>query len=141
MLVTLALRKMLDTSVALINADTIAIKLFQNDLTPGPNTVVGDFVEADFSGYAVVAVNQVGIAWDDDDGNAAQSFDNAHFQGTTGAVTNTIYGWWMTGTIDGVTANQLIQAKRFDTPIPVNGSMDAIDFIPLLKIGMPLNDE
>lgn len=139
MYATLALRNMLDVIEAAItaSADDVLIVLFKEPVSLTPNMVPTDFVEADFSGYNAAIVTALGPAWDDEGGNAVQSFSAAHFQGTTGVVQNVIFGWYMQATVVATAPFQLIHAELFDSPIAVNGSMDAIDFVPLLKIGQP----
>lgn len=139
MMTTIALRHATLTIATLMDAGTTTIKLFQNNVTLTPDMVVGDFTEADFSGYADAEVTSTGTAWDDENLNGVMSFTGVHFQGSTGAITNTIYGWYMIATVSGPTPDELVQAVLFDTPIPINGSMDAIDFAPTFKLGQPVD--
>ena len=40
----------------------VTLKLFQNDLTPDADTVLGDFVEADFTGYTSKNASALGFS-------------------------------------------------------------------------------
>jgi hypothetical protein len=135
---TLALREIAEGLSIAMSAGVITVRLIAAPVVLTPSMVVGDFTEADFSGYAAETVTVVGPAWDDNEGNAVLSLTAAHFQGTTGAVVNTIYGYWITAQLKPTGAVMLLEAQLFDTPIPIAGSGDAIDFVPFAKIGQPL---
>lgn len=86
------------------------LHLFDNDFTPTPDSVIGDFTEATFAGYVASSA----IAWSEpfrtEDGRAKSVGDTKVFELDTlpGAI---IYGWY--ATVGGA----LRAAKRFDTPV------------------------
>ena len=49
-----------DLQILVGNDDSLTVHLFQNSITPTINSVVSDFVECDFSGYAPQAVTYLG---------------------------------------------------------------------------------
>lgn len=136
---TIALRSILDGLSTVLGTGDVTIRLIAEPVTLTPDMVVADFTEATFSGYAASVVEPIGLSWDDEAGNAVLSFGGSHFQGTTGAVQNTIYGWWMTAPLGPSQAAQLVQAQLFDAPVPILGSQDAIDLVTTLKIGQPVD--
>lgn len=141
MMPIVALRHLLDITGSLLAAGTTTIKLFQNDVEPTPDMVFADFTEADYTGYADIDVVAVPVAWDEANGDAALSFEGCHFQPTGSATTNTIYGYYMiTGLAAFGGADSVLKAERFPAPIPMLGTMDAIDMVPILRIGQPLDD-
>lgn len=131
-----ALRAILASTVALFSGETVSVHLFKNDLTPGPDVVPGDFTEADFTGYGADTVLFTGTTWDDDNQNAVLSFDSAHFQASGSIITNTIYGYWVETTATELPG--VLIWERFDPPIAIASAADAIDVVPLLKIGLPV---
>jgi len=138
MRMTLALRGMLDTILQQVISDDTKIHLIKTPFTPTEDAVIADFDEADYTGYAAQTILPAGtIAWDDAALNAVQSFASAHFQPTASTVTNTIYGYYVTGTVKAPTLDQLIDVFAFDVPVPLLGTADALDIVYEMKIGMP----
>jgi hypothetical protein len=138
MRMTLATRAMVETLRVTIAANDTVIHLIKAPFTPTPNAVVADFDEADYTGYAAIVVDPVGtIAWDDEFLNGVQSFTNAHFQPTGSAVTNTIYGYYVTATVKDLDPDRLIDVIVLPTPVPLLGTMDALDLVYQFKIGPP----
>jgi predicted alpha-1,6-mannanase (GH76 family) len=89
------------------------VHLFKNDYVPTPLSVVGDFTEADYTGYAhqVVASadwNSVTLS----DGSAGIVGPGLFFNPTGTAVTNVIYGYYITDSTDAT----VVWAERFDAP-------------------------
>jgi len=96
--------------------DAMTLRLFKNNITPGPDTPSTEYEEADFDGYAAVAGldrlalghNQEGIptAW-----WVPQAF-------TMSGITtpNVIYGWMITS-VSGVT---IWVARRLDEPVSMS---------------------
>lgn len=96
-----------------------SFRLYQNDLTPGPATVIGDFTVANFTGYANGVLAGVAVAGALDGSNRAVVTWNALTFTKNGATGNTIYGYYVT-----TGAGNLLWAERFDGAIPmtVNGA-------------------
>lgn len=109
--------------------DAAVIHLYKNDYTPGPATVVGDFTEADFTGYAASAIVVWGTVLTDPSNVAYVAGDAKTFASTGSAVPNTIYGYWAQG------AGGLMYAERFDAPIPILGVGDGIVLVPRFSFG------
>ena len=98
----------------------VEARLFKNDIYPTPDDVIGDYVEADFDGYApqdftlnASYLNPFGLGQMDSE---AVEFDS------TGTTANTIYGVFI---LDG--AGELVGAERFITPLLIQ-TVDA--FVP-----------
>lgn len=81
-----------------------AIKLYQTNVAIGPDTNVNNLSEADYSGYAPVAVSALNGASLDAMGNAYLTTNEAFFQHDGGGVGNQIYSAGLVGTIAGSTA-------------------------------------
>jgi len=90
------------------------IKLFKNDMVPDVGTVLADFTEADFSGYAAQAVATWGVPYIDQVNGGVSITAPAHqFQAANPTtVPNTVYGYYLEDT-----GGNLVQAGRFDAPI------------------------
>lgn len=94
---------------------TFELHLFKNDIVPDVNTVLTDFEEADFSGYAL----KTGPAapppfYVTDSANAVQLPPHAVFQLSALTIVNTVYGFYVV--INGPPA-RLLYCQRFDTPV------------------------
>ncbi len=76
--------------------NTLKMRLFKNNLTPGTATVLGDFTEADFTGYSAASLS--GFAASSAGGSgAASSGDAKTFTvGSSPTTTNNIYGYYIT---------------------------------------------
>jgi len=95
---------------------TLDLHLFKNDLTPNGQTVVGDFEEADFDGYAAESVDKDEwvVSYDADGGTSLVNNILATFAAGTLAGSQTIFGWYLTRT-GGV----LLCSSRFQDPLVV----------------------
>jgi len=91
--------------------------LFQNDFMPDKTSLIGDFVEATFDGYADQLVNFSAIYLNGS--NQAQS-DAASITWVkgVGSTDNTIYGIYMTDASDAIVIGFeiLVTPIVFDTP-------------------------
>jgi len=101
---------------AAFGATAGVVGLFQNDLTPTPATLFADLVEADFDGYAPVAVDETAFVFSNDVDGGRSFFDPDTKNFTAGgglAATQTIYGWfWRTST-----SGEVLTVNRFSQPI------------------------
>ena len=99
------------------------LKIYGNNVTPGPTSVAGDFTEIAGGGYASKPITFAN--WNITPGtptvalyNATQSFV---FTGPIGGA-GTIYGYFITRNSDGI----LLLAERFPAGVvpfsPINGS-------------------
>jgi len=111
--------------------DTLTLHLFQNDISPTPETVVGDFDEADFTGYAAEAGVDFGAAYlDEPNLEAKLTIPTVQFSATGGATPNTIYG----GYITDAAGTYLYGSQRFAVPIQINSIGDAVFWGPTLGL-------
>jgi len=113
--------------LAALNGAPPKVKLYKNNLTPDRDTVLGDFTEADFSGYAA----ETSSTW-------AAIGTTAHLRGYgalgvtfnrgVGATDNDIYGYFIT-TADGAT---LLWSERFSGgPYTLDTPGQSIVFSPV----------
>jgi len=108
----------------------VHVHLFVNTATPGPGSVVGDFTEATFDGYAPLDAD-VGPQQEFVDpitGNRVvqliEPLGGWHWE-TTGVtdLPQTVYGFFVTDNADTV----LYGAARLDDPFPLTASGQAVD--------------
>lgn len=71
------------------------VHLFKNNLTPGDATVLGDFTEANFTGYAAITPS-VGAAFTNGAGKAECDFATCTFSCTGSGTPNDVYGYYVT---------------------------------------------
>ena len=88
--------------------EDLTLKLYKNDYTPTATSVVGNFTEADFTGYSAATLDK------DDwtivtDGNSKASATN-DAQSWTAASTQTVYGYYVLSTSSATT---VLWAERF----------------------------
>lgn len=102
-----------------LNAAGVMLRLFQNDYVPIPGDTVlnTDFVEADYTGYAAVDLED---EWSDFTeilpGVLEMQTDEYLFARDAGAGTdNTVYGWYVESS-----GNAILMVQRFDNPIPMS---------------------
>jgi hypothetical protein len=107
-------------------------RLFQNDITPTPESVAADFTVATFDGYADKIFTMPSGPFRDVDGSFY--FTGGGTWTMSGSTTpNVIYGSYV---LDFTGAN-LIFAQRFDTPVPM---VDAFSVIAIAaKVNFPRN--
>jgi hypothetical protein len=89
------------------------VRLFKNDYTPEEDSVTGDFTEADFTGYAEVAITQSN--WPtpvivDDIAECTSTVTPTYT--ATGGGGQLVYGWYMVE----ADFSTCLFAQRFDTP-------------------------
>lgn len=106
--------------------EVVHIRLFKNDLTPTPDTVVADLTEADFDGYADFGPVVWGAVFTNPDGYAEIVGGVAQFTDTGAVTPNTIYGYYATD----AAGTGLFWAERFEDPITMDENADAILVIP-----------
>lgn len=94
------------------------IRLFTNDFQPTPNSLLVDFTEATFPGYAGVAMPTLSVGL-----NSAGRWEmfgqsNAIFA-QNGAGSETVHGWYVENA-----GGQMSVAERFDDPVLFTGQGD-----------------
>jgi hypothetical protein len=101
------------------------LHLFKNNITPTKNSVVGDFVSADFTGYAPLTPLSTQAPYLDQNGNAALTSPVYQFLETGVVITNTVYGAYVTNAAGTV----LFGAVRFDVPVTFSLVNDSANIV------------
>jgi hypothetical protein len=110
---------------------TSKVHLYQNNLAPGPQNVVGDFTEATYDGYVALALTAWGTPFIGPDGNGQVTAPGILFVDTGFATPNTIYGYYLTNAAGTV----LLLSGKFDAPILMNNTGIGFVFVPTLELG------
>lgn len=93
----------------------VTFRLYTNDVTPGSATVLGDFTEAAFTGYAAQTLDETDFVITSVSGGIGSIVANIiNFLNSSGG-TQQIYGYYVTDSGN----TKLISATRFDSA-PVN---------------------
>lgn len=130
-----AMRLLLANAVATKLTDGIngsIYQLFQNDVTPGANARVSDFVAADFGGYVSSGGNNTwGVYRDPDNGNNFVIQVDGYNERADGSTPpQTIYGWFLTDH-----TNTILHAwGRFDSPVVMAQDGDYVGVPAILTI-------
>ena len=83
-----------------IFATTLVLRLFKNNLTPTNASVLSDFTEADFTGYA--AITLTGGSWTTTPGAPSiATYVAQTFTCSAAGAAQTIYGYYITRTSSG----------------------------------------
>lgn len=106
----------------------VKVKLFQNAATPGPDSVLADFTEATFPGYAESAAVVWGAALSNALNQAFTAGGTVQFTCTGAATPNTIHGYYL---VDGATGNVLIAAEAFASPQPITAAGQGLVVQPI----------
>ncbi len=91
----------LNALVAKYGADALNLHLFQNNYTPSDSSVIGDFTEATFDGYAAETLS----GWTSASVTAHVATSNATpiaFVKTGSVTSNNIYGYYVTNSANTV---------------------------------------
>lgn len=96
------------------------LKLYMNDVTPDANSVLASFTEADYVGYADVALTMGAVGLNNQNLPVSQS-NLCSFQPSAAGWTGLVYGIY----IVDVSSN-LICAQRFDNPEPMDTELSII---------------
>lgn len=108
------------------------VKLFKNDKTPSSGDVVGDYTEADFTGYVESTAITWGTPYIDDVGRAVILGDLKTFAASGSATTNTVYGYYVVNAAE----DTLLYAEKFDVAKEMDESADAIPVIPRIVLNL-----
>jgi hypothetical protein len=108
---------------------TAKLALFQNDITPTPETPLASYTVATFTGYLVKTITWLApsIA---DDGEPEVVGTVSEWRPTDSVTPNSVYGLLLEST-----GAALYQAGRFDNaPLPMASNLDAI--LPVIRVRM-----
>jgi hypothetical protein len=130
-----ALSRILGGAVA--DLADLTLHLAQEALSITPATLTTDFTEATYDGYAAAAVADTGLIYLDAQGNVVWQPASVAFQPTGSTTPNTIYGWWLQGTVGGVGV-KFVAGQMFDAPVAMAGTLDALFIDPQIPLGQPL---
>jgi len=118
-------RAMLTTLVA----EGHRYRLFQNNITPGEGDVLGDYTEADFSGYGSYKTATFGTPATSS-GTSFVAGGSLYWQHDGGGTSNTIYGYYVTKSDD----TTLLFAEKFGSSKSMAALTDIIQVIPRLEL-------
>ena len=122
------LEALVDTGALL---DDVLVRLFTNNIEPTPASVLADFTQATFTGYAASAA----VSWDavftDLLGNAVVRGDTETFVATGTPTPETIYGYYLTKSGGG---GALVGSQRFTTPVNITLGGDGLTVVPEMVI-------
>lgn len=104
------LNKMLKAELA-ADEDYI-LKLFTNNFTIDANTVTGDFVEANFTGYVQKVLYRGNWSDPDTNGSGKAFVEYAEQSWNVGVSGNTVYGYYVLG----ANSNICLWAEKFASP-------------------------
>lgn len=101
--------------------------LYQNDLTPTPEDVLGDYVPCDYDGASLLPVLWGSDPFIETSGTATMYGATLIFQPTGTAMPNPVYGYYV---INSITA-ELLYAQRFSgAPLSIGGTLTALPVQP-----------
>jgi hypothetical protein len=122
--------------------DACHVRLFENDISPTPSSVLADFTEpagsgTDFPGYAPSAALVWAAPFVGTDGVAIVLSDAVQFN-CTGPSEANIFGYFLyKAAVTGPPAvpAHVVFAERFPTPIPVQTALSAVALWPRFTFG------
>lgn len=122
--------RMLETIVNKTAAETLTLKLFGNNITPGEADTAATYTEVSGGGYA--AKTMTGANWTAANGSNSYITHSAQTFSFTGATTpNTVYGYYLVQS----TSNRVMWAERFsDGPYAINNNGDSITITARLEL-------
>lgn len=124
-----AIRAILDAIAAATQPlNGAVVRLFKNNLIPDQTTVLADYEEADFTGYAESSAVVWESAFTDILGQGHVLGDLKTFAQTAVTVTCTVYGWYL---VNGTT---LLAGNRFDVAQPMNAIGNAVNVVPSFEL-------
>lgn len=115
---------------AQINGGGVTLRLYQNNYTPVDGSVLADFTECDFDGYAAKTLTAFTVPILV--GGEAYIAEGPQIWTATGGVTpNDVYGYYVEDPVDG----EVIWAARFTgAPIVVDGAGDVVVVTPTFTL-------
>lgn len=125
-----ALIELLQGIAQQLNATVLSMRLYQNDWEPSPEDDAGDYVQATFTGYAALNLEDFGASFLNLD-LKAEINGPAHIFSQTGvAVTNMIYGYYIVNN-----QNALVWAERNEAgPVAMNAAGMQYSVVPVVTL-------
>jgi hypothetical protein len=123
---------MLGVRTQLMVPGNVKLHLYANDFSPSPSSVLANFTEATFDGYAALASALLMGPSRNLDGSFEVS-GNANWAMTGSTTPNTIYGAYITD----FTGTQLLFANRFDQPVPMVDAFSSLN--TRVAVALPIN--
>lgn len=117
----------------LVIADSLdggSLRLFQNDFSPTKFSVLGDFVIADFSGYASKTIATWGASYLDELNVATTLGGLQTWTQTAATVMNIVYGAYY---LDS--AGALVWSVRFDVEENFGSAGHVFNLVPKFQLG------
>lgn len=127
------MRVILNTATWLAGA-TVRLNQANIDITPA--LLLADMTEANYDGYAPIALTATATAYLSGAGDYVLQYPHAIFQPTGSLVVNTIYGAWVQGVMGGV-GERLLWAVQFDEPVSMTGITSVCVVEPRVIFGQP----
>ena len=103
------------------------VDLYQNDITPGLDSAIGDFTICDFSNYVQASVPAWQVPYSRQDGTAESNGATITWLHNGGVVANIVYGY-----ILRTAGGAYIGGGRLDAPVSMASLGDAIALVPQL---------
>lgn len=121
----LQLLDMCDAMVATTPFVGAVLHLSTTNFTPGKNTILADFTEATFTGYAASSAIVWGASHLDVNDNAVSVGSAKTFLQTGDTVTNIVFTWFVTTALGAY-----LMGGAFDTPLNFAEAGDGVTVIP-----------
>jgi len=109
------------------------MQLYTNNLVPGPNSQLSDFIPATFVGYAPSAALVWGTPYNDVSGAAAVQGGAVQFTCTASTTQELIYWYYVTDSA----GTKLLFAESFTRPATITQPGDAVVVVPIYAQGQP----
>lgn len=122
-------RSFLTDNVAGLATAGAKVRLFSNNFTVADATVIGDFTQATFTGYAAQALGSGTVAGSNTSGRATASWPQQTYT-CTGGSSQIIYGYYVTDTA-GTT---LYFGENFATPVTLSNGGAPLLLTPRLTL-------
>lgn len=106
---------------------TLILRLFKSNTTPGEADTEATYTEADFTGYS--AISLTGASWGAASGGTI-AYAEQSFPSSAGSQNQPVYGYYLTQTTSG----KLVYAERFtDAPYTIVNNGDVIKVTPTIS--------
>jgi hypothetical protein len=128
------LKFVLNAITGAFNSGGVKLRLFKNNHTPVEGDTIGNYTEADFSGYAAVAIGPWNAATYSSGSASASATSSQTFTNSTGAVGNDIYGYYVTDA--GNTTLYFAQIAS-TVPIDMNTALQSLTVQPVYTTDNP----